>query len=293
LFNNYPWKAPEALEPEMFSELPEKFRRPNGNFLEGPSFDRAGNLYCVDIPASRIYRISPAGDWEIAAEYDGEPNGLKIHRDGRLFIADRRRGIVVIDPVSRDVSFICEGPEPGRKFIGPNDLIFAANGDLYFTDQGRSGLQNPNGCIYRIADGSTTPERLLGNIPSPNGLVLNLKETELYFAVTRTNSIWKMEVNDPEKRTALFVQMPMPGPDGLALDTAGNVLVAQAMGGVVFVYAPNGAPLYTITPTCGDIPTNLAYGGDDMRDLYFLEARANVVLKVRTPVPGKPMFGQS
>ena len=56
------------------------------SFLEGPSFDRQGRLYVTDIPYGRVFRISAEGEWELVAEYDGWPNGLKIHRDGRIFI---------------------------------------------------------------------------------------------------------------------------------------------------------------------------------------------------------------
>lgn len=70
------------------------------SFLEGPAFDRAGNLYVTDIPYGRVFRISPAGDFELVAEYDGEPNGLKVHRDGRIFIADHKHGIMLLDPAS-------------------------------------------------------------------------------------------------------------------------------------------------------------------------------------------------
>src|SRR2546425_9496863 len=66
------------------------------SFLEGPSFDRAGNLYFVDIPFGRVFRITTRGEWELVTQYDGWPNGLKLHRDGRIFIADYRRGLVVL-----------------------------------------------------------------------------------------------------------------------------------------------------------------------------------------------------
>ena len=70
------------------------------SFLEGPSFDRDGNLYCVDIPYGRILRVSPQGEFSTIAEYDGEPNGLKIHKDGRIFVADQKNGIMLIDPAA-------------------------------------------------------------------------------------------------------------------------------------------------------------------------------------------------
>ena len=43
---------------------------------------------CWSTPRSGIFRVSPSGDWTLVAEYDGMPNGLKFHRDGRAFVAD-------------------------------------------------------------------------------------------------------------------------------------------------------------------------------------------------------------
>src|SRR3546814_19944440 len=95
----YPPPTPVVLDAEVFIELPEKYRRTGqpsywaernrrgatvDSFLEGPSFDRNGNLYFVDIPFGRIFRADPAGNVTQVAEYEGQPNGLKIHADGRI-----------------------------------------------------------------------------------------------------------------------------------------------------------------------------------------------------------------
>ena len=97
-----PFKQPELIKAELFMSMPKKFRDrrrtawsdPNRQgaevecFLEGPAFDRDGNLWFVDIPFGRVFRITARGEWELAVQYDGWPNGLKIHKDGRIFIAD-------------------------------------------------------------------------------------------------------------------------------------------------------------------------------------------------------------
>ena len=159
---------PPVIETEVFARLPDKYRKagqpsawlsaqmrgaPMHSLLEGPAFDREGNLYVVDIAFGRVFKVSPAGEFELAAEYDGEPNGLKFHRDGRAFIADHSRGIMVMDPASGAVEPYCDRPRLER-FKGTNDLTFASNGDLYFTDQGQSGLQDPSGRVYRLGTGA-------------------------------------------------------------------------------------------------------------------------------------------
>ena len=100
---------PQLIGTEVFSAMPDRFRRkgvrsdwadanrpgqPTDCFIEGPAFDADGNLYIVDIPFGRIFRIAPDGQWSLVTEYDGWPNGLKIRADGRVFVADYRHGIM-------------------------------------------------------------------------------------------------------------------------------------------------------------------------------------------------------
>jgi gluconolactonase len=118
------------------------------SFLEGPVFDRLGRLYVTDIPFGRIFRIDSDGEWELIAEYDGWPNGLKIHKDGRIFITCYKRGIMLLDPNTGAVTPFVE-TAGSEGFRGVNDLTFAGNGDLYFTDQGQTGLQDATGRVYR------------------------------------------------------------------------------------------------------------------------------------------------
>ena len=152
------------VEASVFTRLPDKFRKMRRNtwtelnrggreahsFLEGPAFDRQGRLYVTDVPFGRIFRISPEGEWEQVAEYDGWPNGLKIHKDGRIFIACYKRGLMLLDPGSGAVTPFLEGAG-SESFKGLNDLVFAPNGDLYFTDQGETGLQDATGRVYRLS----------------------------------------------------------------------------------------------------------------------------------------------
>lgn len=196
---------PPVVEARQFASLPKELAgkpetsawlmtqhggRPMRAFLEGPSFDREGNLYCVDIAYGRILKVSPAGEFDVVAQYDGEPNGLTIHRDGRLFVADHRHGVMVVDPISGRVEPYLT--RPGfEHFHGLNDLHFASSGDLYFTDQGQSGLQSPHGRLFRQrADGRL--DCLLDNVPSPNGLVLTQDESQVLLAATRANAVWRV-----------------------------------------------------------------------------------------------------
>lgn len=290
---------PQVITTEVFASIPAQFRPgpseppKRHNFLEGPSFDREGNLYCVDIRMSRVYRISPRAEWEIVVEYDGEPNGLKIHRDGRIFVADRRQGILLLDAKAGRVEPFLKGPGQG-KFKGVNDLIFAKNGDLYFTDQGSTGLHDPTGCVYRYTTGGQL-DCLVNNIPSPNGLVFNRRENELFVAVTRANAVWRIPMDESGRasKVGLFVQLFSPGPDGLALDEDGNVAVTHPGLGLVWIFSKRGEPLYQVKSCAGERTTNIAYGGEDRKTLYIVDSGKANILAARMPVAGKPMYSHT
>lgn len=298
------FEPPAVINAEVFARLPDRFapRAPNewaagqprgmpGSVLEGPSFDRDGNLYCVDIPNGRIFRVDPAGEFTLVVEYDGWPNGLKIHKDGRIFIADYKNGIMLLDPVSGRIEpyLVRFGVE---RFKAVNDLAFASNGDLYFTDQGTTGLQDPTGRLFRLhADGRL--DCILNNIPGPNGVVLNEEETQVFVASTRTNSIWRVpltEAGEPIKVGVFIYLSGGGGPDGLALTQEGGLAVAHVGLGSVWVFSKIGEPLYRIKSPVGNFVTNLAFGGPDRRSLFITEGSSASILRAELPVGGKAMF---
>jgi gluconolactonase len=300
------FEPPPVVETEVFTAMPASFRRPGSRtewadankggapvdcFIEGPSFDRDGNLYVVDIPFGRIFRISPSGEWTLAAEYDGEPNGLKIHRDGRIFVTDYRNGLMRLEPDSGRVLPVL-ARRNSERFKGLNDLTFASNGDLYFTDQGQTGLHDPTGRVYRLCpDGRL--DLLIDNVPSPNGLVLNLAENVLYVAVTRGNCVWRLPLmrDGSVSKVGLFFQFyGSSGPDGLALDEEDNLVVAHASLGAAFLLSRRGEPMYRIRSCQGTTVTNAAFGGVDRRKLYLTESETGTILVARMPVSGRPMF---
>lgn len=300
------YAEPKRIQPEVFARLPDEFRQPQASsewhrhqpsgmpghsLLEGPSFDAEGNLWCVDIPWGRLFRVSPAGTFELMHAYDGEPNGLKIHRDGRIFIADYKNGIMLFDPVAKTVRPVLERVQL-EHLKAVNDLVFASNGDLYFTDQGLSGLHNPNGRVFCLRTNGQI-DCLLDNAPSPNGLVLNHDETALYVAVTRANAIWRIPLlgGGRTAKVGCFIQMSGGGgPDGLALDEDGNLAIAHVGIGAVWLFSARGEPMYRIQSDVGHHTTNVAYGGPDRRTLYITESESGSILKAAMPTPGRKMY---
>lgn len=293
---------PQEVTAEVFAELPDALRRdgcdsdwaqaytagrrPVHSFLEGPCFDDEGRLYCVDVAYGRIFRLADRR-FEVVAEYDGEPNGLKVRKDGRIFVADFKRGILELDPATGRVEVVCDRFRSNH-FKAVNDLTFARDGTMYFTDQGSTGLQDPSGCVYRrTPDGRL--DLMLGGLLAPNGLILNREESELFVAATRGNNILRLPL-DPDggvTKAGVFIQMSGGiGPDGMTIDAAGNLVVAHIGLGSVWVFSPEGEPIKRIRSCKGKRVTNVAFGGPDLRTLVITEADSGSILFVESDVPG-------
>ena len=304
------YAAPPEVTADVFTEIPAAHRAagrhsdwffgkddPNAHsFLEGPAVDRAGNLWVTDIPFGRLIRIAPDGTWSLSAEYDGEPNGLAFHRDGRAILADHRRGLVAVDTATGAATTLL-GRVRREGFKGLNDLTFDSQGNLYFTDQGQTGLQDPTGRVWRMRAATGHLECLIDNVPSPNGLVLTKGDKALLLAVTRANQIWRLPLHadGSTSKVSIFIQLSggLTGPDGLAIDEDDNLAIAHCGLGTVWLFSKLGEPMLRVRSPRGLSTTNICYGGADGRTLFVTESDTGTMLSARMPVPGRRLFSHA
>jgi len=295
---------PDIRALDVFTVLPERFRqrrrtawsdanlggREVDSFLEGPVFDDTGNLYVTDIPFGRVFRIDPQGEWDLVAQWDGEPNGMKFLNSTELLVTDYRNGLMLVDSRSGAVRPFLERRNSER-FKGLNDLTFDSQGNLYFTDQGQTGLHDPTGRVYRLSP-SGRLDQLLGNVPSPNGIVLSPDERFLFVAATRGNCVWRMPLladGGVAKAGQFFTSYGPSGPDGLAMDQAGRLLVANPGLAYVWVLNHRAEPVQVLRTEVGASLTNLAFGGPDRKTLYCTESVSGSILRIGMDQPGLPL----
>jgi gluconolactonase len=292
---------PQLIKTEVFAEVPARLRKsgvnaeriaagksptPAGCFLEGPAFDRQGNLFVVDLAFGRIFKISPQAEFSVFAEYDGEPNGIAIHKDGRIFVADHKRGIVVVD--GKNVTPVASRYH-AQGFKGVNDLYFDHAGNLYFTDQGVTDLADPSGAVYRLS-ASGSLQQLVNCVPSPNGVVLSKNQTTLFVAATRANAVWRLPFAPDGAVVRMGVQIQLSGgrgPDGMAMDEDDGLAVAHPDMGAVWLFNHRGEPLYRVQSCKSDVVTNVAYQGNT---LYITDSGSGCVLRAKVPPSGRWLY---
>ncbi len=245
----------------------------------------------TDIPHGRIFRISASGEWDLVVQYDGEPNGMKRFDDAHMFITDYRNGLMLLDIERGQVRSYLERRNSER-FRGVIDLTFDSNGNLYFTDQGQTGLHDPTGRVYRL-----TPEgRLdmsLGNCPSPNGLVLSSDERVLFVGMTCGNCVWRvpLQADGSVSKVGQFFTSYGPsygpsGSDGLTVDCEGRFFIANPGLGRAWMLNHRAEPVEILTSPEGASLTNLCFGGADMKTLFMTESVSGTVLKARMSIAG-------
>jgi gluconolactonase len=183
-----------------------------------------------------------------------------------------------------------------ESFKGLNDLHFADNGDLYFTDQGQSGITDPTGRVWRLR-ASGELQRLVHNAPSPNGITLNGKNSQVYVAITRSQQIWRLPLmpGGTPSKTGVAIQLSggHAGPDGIEMDAEDGLLVCHL-----------GVGIWRFDSNC--LPTHLAYAGKAAgihhrlmtniafkdKTIYITDSINGEILTAEMPVAGKKMYSQ-
>lgn len=255
---------------------------------EGPAFDAQGNLFVVCMGDGNILKIGPDGQAHVFCNTGGHPNGLAFGPDGLLYIAEAGlRAILVADAAGHVTTVATEGD--GVPFLGPNDLCFDRRGSLYFTDPVGSRDDNRIGRVWHLGPRASRPRIVANGLAFPNGLALTADGTHLYVVNELAHEMLRYAVHDDGSLGTAEHFCPIRqggiGGDGMALDIEGHLYVTNYGLGSVDVISPQGE-LLDMLPAGGLQPTNVAFGGPDMRDLYITELQTAAVYVHRNEVAG-------
>jgi len=260
---------------------------------EGPAFDERGRLHFVNWLSSSVMRLDADGVAREWVNTGGIPAGLAFHRDGTLYVADEGKDIHGVLKVSREgavTPFV--QTYGGQPLNGANDLVFDASGVLYFSDPWGSSAERPIGGFYRAFPNGRL-ERIDAGLAFPNGVAINADGSAVFLAETYRNRVLRYEIRPDGTvgpRTVFTTLSGRPGPDGMAFDAEGLLYVAHFGEGRVDVVGPDGRVVDAIDVP-GRQPTNVAFGGDDLRLLVITEVETRSLYGVRLKTPGQRLFG--
>jgi len=270
----------------------------NAGPAEGPVWIAEGRyLLFNDIQTSRRMKYTPGQGVVVAKTPTNEANGLTRDLQGRLISAEHATRRVTREDPDGSITVVANNFQ-GKRLLRPNDVIVKSDGTIYFTDPG--GPLAPDqfdvtvAGVYRVSPDLGSISLIIDDLIGPNGLALSPDETVLYVTDARRRIVRAYDLlpnGTVAKQTSrLFADMggPEPGvPDGMKVDTAGNVYTGGAGG--LYIMDKTGKKLGRIVHGL-PATTNVAFGGDDWKTLYFTTRSSLNMVSVKiagVPVPAK------
>ncbi len=256
---------------EPIQHLAEGFGGPQGP-AEGPLWWKEGGfLVFSDIHNNKRMKYEPGKGVSLLLEPTNRANGLTRDLQGRLLACEHDSRRVTRLELDGSLTVIANSFQ-GRQLNRPNDVVVKSDGCIYFTDPWTSPL-------------------LTDDFVLPNGLAFSPDETVLYINDSRHGHIRAFDLlpngtlAKASDRVFVDLRGSEPGvPDGMKVDVEGNVYCGGAGG--LWIMDPNGKKLGRIAHGA-PATTNLAFGGDDWKTLYFTSR--NHLGSVEVKIPGIPI----
>lgn len=288
-------------------------------FPEGPVALPDGSILFVEIARGTLCRVRPGAAVEVVAHLGGGPNGAALGPDGWVYVCNNGgfewhevEGLLVPGLQPADYSggriervHLASGRVErvvdswnGIGLRGPNDLAFDRTGGLWFTDNGkRRAADEDAGAVYYL-DPFGRLERKLFPVAHANGIALSPSEDRLYVAETMAGRIWGHRLEAPGQVVAprglldhAALVHGAPGFrlfDSMAVEACGNICVATLPGEGITVLSPQGEVVEVI-PVPDPIPTNICFGGPDLKTAYITLSGTGKLIEMPWPRPGLPL----
>jgi gluconolactonase len=307
------------------SSIPLSALRKIGLGLQRPEdvvVSRDGQVWASD-QQSACAEIRPDGTLRRVGKVEGAPNGINMDRDGRIIIANFEAGPVQrLDPKSGTVEILCAEVD-GQRLTAANYPLFDRNGNLWcanstFAVPWQAALDGrADGMLFRVRpDGRA--EKMADGLRFANGLALDADESHIYVCETAGCDVMRYRLRDDGSLGAAERYGPVLGEpwparqdmsilaepavtaglgltDGCGFDVEGNLWVTLVAANRVVAITPRGEVVPMIEDPAGEImrqPTNVSWGGADMRDLYIGSITNDYVLHARSPIAGLRLFHQ-
>ena len=262
---------------------------------EGPVWMKEGRfLYFDDIEHARRMKYTPGQSATVAMEKTNEANGLTRDLQGRIVSAEHLTRRVTRQEADGSFTVIANSFQ-GKRLLRPNDVIVKSDGSIYFTDPG--GPLAPEqwdvtvSGVYRVSADLGSMSLIIDDMVGPNGLAFSPDEKILYVNDSRRRHIraYDLQANGTvaKQTSRVFADMggPEPGvPDGMKVDTQGNIYTGG--GGGLYIVDSKGKKLGRIVHG-QPATTNVAFGGDDWKTLYF--TTRSTLFSVNVKIAGVPV----
>jgi gluconolactonase len=276
---------------QILGDSPELMQIASGMaFTEGACYVPGGDVFIwSDIPNDRIMHWSERDGLGVFRQGTGNTNGNTVDRQGRVLSCETSGRRVSVTDVDGSVRTLVDRYD-GKRLTSPNDVVVRSDGSVWFTDPDYGAIDTSIGHgqppeqeknrVYRFDPASGELTAVAEQFDKPNGLCFSPDESILYIGDTgrthgedRPHEVWAFDVVDGRRLAngRLFAVIDPWVPDGMRVDTDGNLYVTAGDG--VQVFNPQGEMLGKIlTP---EVAANCAFGSPS-GNLLLITATSSV-----------------
>ncbi|BCX50220.1 gluconolactonase [Haloferula helveola] len=225
------------------------------------------SLYYVDIEGKRVIRFNPADGTELQWEV-GERVGTVVPREAGGLVIAGDNGFHFLDESDGTVTPIGD-PEPDKADNRFNDGKCSPDGRFF---AGTISLVKKTGDarLYRL-DHDLTIHEIFGPVTNSNGIIWSPDGATCYYIDTPRREVLAFDYDNGQLhnlRSVVDTGAIDASPDGMTIDSDGNLWIAFCHGACVVCYDPqSGAELRRVDLPCLET-TACAFGGPDLADLY-------------------------
>jgi len=292
------------------------------NFPFGMTLDSSGSLYIADGLNHRVRKISGGVISTVAGNgtvgYTGDkgpatsaelsnPTGVAVDSSGKIYIADSGNHVIRVVANGTITTFAGDntlgysgdaGPATDAQLNTPVGVALDASGNLYIADSGNNVIrQVSGGNINTVAQGFTHPDGIAidaaGNyyVADTGGRRIVKISNGVYTTIAGNGNFGFGGDNGPGNQAALY------DPMGLALDSSGNVYIADtfncrvrkvAASGIITTIAGNGSLFFSgdggpATQAALHFPDAVAV--DSAGNVYVADTSNSVVRQLQGALP--------
>lgn len=280
-----------------------------------------GRVFASDHKGA-VAEIFLDGSFKTLGPKGGAPNGINMDPQGRILIAnfgiyDREPGPLERFDPDTGVHETLLTEVDGRTLTSANYPIMDKAGNIWCANSTHAETWpqaldgRPDGFLFVLRpDGSSSIQAV--GLKFPNGLALSGDHRFLFCAQTSAADVLRFPIHPGGKLGAgerygpVLGKLQTPGgpqydpgdlgyTDGVGMDAEGNLWVCLPAANKVVAIRPDRTVVTVFHDPTGDVinhPTNVSWGGSDLKDLYVGSIRADYVLKARSPVAGEPLVHQ-
>ncbi|HUF92183.1 MAG TPA: SMP-30/gluconolactonase/LRE family protein [Candidatus Limnocylindria bacterium] len=281
---------------------------------------RDGRVWVAD-EASACAEVRADGTLRRVGRAGGKPNGIAMDARGRIVIANFGLGstptgpLQRLDPETGEIEILCAEVD-GRPLVASNYPVVDRAGNVWCShstyDRAAAEQGLADGFVFRVRpDGRA--EKMADGFSFTNGLAFDAGERWLYVCQTMGRDVVRLPLRadgtlgERERYGPVLGEPAFPkatpeqrltfgATDGCGFDAEGNLWVTLVVANKIVAITPSREVVTIVHDAAGELmdwPTNVAWGGADLRDLYIGSIRKDYVLHARSPVPGLSLVHQA